>query len=121
MVHGLVKQSGGFIHLDSEVGQGTTSASICRGGAEAEAAAKPCERGVPLRQQPTILVVEDEGAVRRMAWHAGEFGLPAVSGDRATAWVLEATPRWRCCSRMWSCRASSGVDLRGTPSSGDPT
>ena len=99
MVHGLVKQSGGFIHLDSEVGQGTTfRLYLPAAGAEAEAAAEtPAEPGRPRSgQQPTILVVEDEGAVRRMAVRMLEsLGYQTVEAETAATAlaVLEATPQ----------------------------
>jgi CheY-like chemotaxis protein len=67
-VYGIVKQSGGFIWVYSEVGQGTTfkvylphATSLATdddGGVEAS----PCPMGTE-----TILLVEDEESVRRLA------------------------------------------------------
>jgi two-component system cell cycle sensor histidine kinase/response regulator CckA len=88
MVYGIVKQTGGFIFCDSEVGKGTTfriflprhvaearkagdAAPGQQGDAEAasarEAAAapnKPAEAAKDLSGSATVLLVEDEDAVR---------------------------------------------------------
>ena len=99
MVYGLVKQSGGFIHLDSEVGQGTTlrlylPAAGADAGTAVETPSKPV-RPHPGQQQ-TILVVEDESAVRQMAVRMLEsLGYQTIEADTATTAlaVLEATPQ----------------------------
>lgn len=66
-VHGIVSQHGGFVLVDSTVGQGTTFRVLLP---MAEAAS---EIGVPAPAAPTaprgtetVLVVEDEGAVREL-------------------------------------------------------
>ncbi len=70
-VYGIVKQSGGFIWVESTLGRGTTFeiylplASGPASKAEAEAKATALRRG-----SETILVVEDEAGVRELA---GEF------------------------------------------------
>jgi two-component system, cell cycle sensor histidine kinase and response regulator CckA len=68
MAYGIVKQSGGFIVAHSRPGQGTTfEVLLCR----VSEAAPPAHADTP-RQEPapaaaeTILVVEDEPAVRRL-------------------------------------------------------
>ncbi len=99
MVYGLVKQSGGFIHLDSEVGQGTTlRLYLPAAGADAGTAVETPSEPVRPRsgQQQTILVVEDESAVRRMAVRMLEsLGYQTVEADTAATAlaVLEATPQ----------------------------
>jgi CheY-like chemotaxis protein len=99
MVYGLVKQSGGFIHLDSEVGQGTTLRLYLPAvGANAGTAVETPSEPVRPRsgQQQTILVVEDESAVRRMAVRMLEsLGYQTVEADTAATAlaVLEATPQ----------------------------
>ena len=76
MVYGIVKQTGGFIFCDSEVGKGTTFRIFLprhvaqAGAADAEA---PADQVVPPKAQETprdlsgsatVLLVEDEDAVR---------------------------------------------------------
>ncbi|MGL4323947.1 MAG: cell cycle histidine kinase CckA [Beijerinckiaceae bacterium] len=76
-VYGIIKQTGGFIYCDSEVGEGTTfriylpKADPAEEEAEAPPppdAAKP--KQADLTGQGTILLVEDEEAVRRFAERA---------------------------------------------------
>ncbi|MBZ9788921.1 response regulator [Rhizobium sp. 3T7] len=83
MVYGIVKQSGGYIQPESEVGKGTTfrvflprhivePAVAAEGdavtpaiGARAEQAPAPAEQPEDLTGSAVILLVEDEEAVRR--------------------------------------------------------
>ena len=66
--HGIVKQSGGHIWIHSELGQGTTvtillpQVASSSGGVGEAPAPQP-----PARGTETILVVEDEPSVRRLA------------------------------------------------------
>jgi PAS domain S-box-containing protein len=64
MVYGTVKQSGGFIFVDSEVGRGTTFRLYFPPGSQLDPAiAGP---GAARVGAPTILVVEDERQVRNL-------------------------------------------------------
>ncbi|HEY6631156.1 MAG TPA: ATP-binding protein [Rhizobiaceae bacterium] len=83
MVYGIIKQTGGFIYCDSEVGRGTVfriflpryvpgaeaqpaakpEAALLTGEA-APAAAKPADVARDLSGSATVLLVEDEDAVR---------------------------------------------------------
>jgi two-component system cell cycle sensor histidine kinase/response regulator CckA len=73
-VYGIVKQTGGFIYVESEVGKGTTfRIFLPRPAAEAEAVAVPLapvtEPGGPaadLTGHGTILLVEDEEGLRAL-------------------------------------------------------
>ncbi len=88
-VYGIVKQTGGFITVDSEIGRGTTfRIYLPRFRGEATPAAEP-ERAAPrdVTGQDTILLVEDEEAVRSFAARAlklrGYDVLEACGGEEA--------------------------------------
>jgi signal transduction histidine kinase len=67
-VYGVVKQSGGFIWVDSAPGAGTTFEIYLPQAAEAPAKAEPEEKAAPAaRGSETVLVVEDEAGVRELA------------------------------------------------------
>ena len=104
-VYGIVKQTGGFVYCSSEMGKGTTFHILLPRHVEtAEEAAKAAE-GARAEQQPaapnadltgsaTILLVEDEEAVRAFASRAlasrGYTVHEAGTGTEALA-VMEAT------------------------------
>ena len=82
-VYGIVKQTGGFIYVDSAVGEGTTfriylprateedvAEETGAPAASSSAAGAPKPRAPDLTGQGTILLVEDEEAVRRFAERA---------------------------------------------------
>jgi len=87
-VYGIVRQSGGHVAVYSEVGMGTTfkvylpRAESTAGGSKAPAVVRPPPSGTE-----TVLVVEDEDAVRvlnRLALQsAGYTVLEASNGDEA--------------------------------------
>jgi len=89
-VYGIVKQTGGFITVDSEVGKGT-SFNIYLPRLRADTNAAPVEVvAAPTRDvtgQDTILLVEDEEAVRSFAARAlrmrGYNVLEAGGGEEA--------------------------------------
>jgi PAS domain S-box-containing protein len=67
MVYGTLKQSGGFIFVDSDVGRGTTFRLYFP---PAEPATEPAPAGRPRderrRGRETLLIVEDESSVRNL-------------------------------------------------------
>ncbi|MBL8251105.1 MAG: PAS domain S-box protein, partial [Candidatus Competibacter sp.] len=99
MVYGLVKESGGHIHIYSEVGQGTAiriflPATRTKTGVATETAA--AEPPIHAGRGQTILVVEDEAQVRRLAVHMlqglGYETFEAVDAASALT-ILRDTPR----------------------------
>jgi len=93
-VYGIVSQSGGYVTIDSAIGRGT-SVRIClpstREVTPIDQPVIPAPRDT--RGKETILVAEDEDAIRMVATRvlerAGYTVLQAASGDEALA-VLKA-------------------------------
>jgi len=90
MVYGTVKQSGGFIWVYSEPGQGATfKIYLPRVDAPVESTAPPAPVERPPRGSETVLLAEDEPAVRAIAQQAlerqGYTVLAAPSGADALA------------------------------------
>ncbi|MFC4175156.1 cell cycle histidine kinase CckA [Microvirga sp. GCM10011540] len=100
-VFGIVKQSGGFIDVDSKVGQGTTFRIYLPRHAAAEVEARPEEAKAEAAKKPaadmtgqgTILLVEDEDPVRAVNARAltarGYTVLEAASGVEALQVIEE--------------------------------
>jgi PAS domain S-box-containing protein len=100
MVYGTVKQIGGFIFVDSEIGRGTTfrlyfppAATLPAASMRADTAASRARRDGQLRSDETLLIVEDEPAVRNLVAsalrHDGYRLLLAGSAEEALA-IAEA-------------------------------
>lgn len=70
VVRGIVKQSGGSIDVYSEVGLGTTFKIYLPAVAEPAASAGPVEPDPPASGSETVLLVEDDEAVRSIATRA---------------------------------------------------
>jgi len=66
MVYGTMKQIGGFIFVASELGRGTTFTLYFPPAPESAARAAARGRGASSGDRPTILIAEDEDAVRHL-------------------------------------------------------
>lgn len=88
-VYGVVQQSGGSIHLYSDPGRGTTFRILLPRAGEPTHAETPSSSAGMERGSETILVVEDEPAVRRLTERvlasAGYTVLTAAGGEEAMA------------------------------------
>ncbi|MBA2627524.1 MAG: response regulator [Gemmatimonadales bacterium] len=96
-VYGIVKQSGGFVWVDSTQGSGTKF-TVCLPAVEVEAEVRHLEAPGPVESgRETILVVEDEAAVRaltqRTLREAGYAVLEAGNGREALALVEDGATR----------------------------
>ncbi|HVH42893.1 MAG TPA: ATP-binding protein, partial [Labilithrix sp.] len=70
VIHGIVEQSGGWIEVTSTVGVGTAFRIYLPAKREAPVALSDDRSGSPATSAGTLLVVEDEEAVRRIAARA---------------------------------------------------
>jgi CheY-like chemotaxis protein len=93
VVHGIVKQAGGHISLESEVGQGTTIRIHLPALAERPPDRTNANAAATGRGSETILLVEDEEAVRQLTvLSLQRFGykvLAAASGEEALELMTE--------------------------------
>ena len=97
MVYGFLKQSGGFVEIDSEVGQGThVTLFLPRAGSDARTATAPTIANVPRGKGETVLVVEDDASVRLLMTEVlGELGYRYLQAEdaRIAIPILESNAR----------------------------
>ncbi|HEU4693797.1 MAG TPA: response regulator [Vicinamibacterales bacterium] len=92
---GIVKQSGGWIDVESEVGVGTTFQIYLPAASDAAVETVRALEGPPTRGPETVLLVEDETAVRDMARTALEsYGYTVLTASNGEdAWRTVAARR----------------------------
>jgi len=93
-VYGIVKQSGGFIWVYSEVGMGTTfKIYLPRVDSAPEALSSEVDPVPPPGGNETVLLVEDDETVRQLAARVlrgrGYDVLEAKNGDEALRWLSD--------------------------------
>ncbi|MEO6096728.1 MAG: ATP-binding protein [Fibrobacteria bacterium] len=98
MVDGIIRQSGGFIQVESKPGEGASFRIYMPylkdvGASDSKPVTAPV--ATPKKEKGTLMVVEDEPAVRKLIYHAlvgrGYRILQASSGEEALA-KLESEP-----------------------------
>ena len=89
-VYGIVKQTGGFINVYSEPGQGTTFKIYFARHHKSETVAPKQQSGsIPLGRGETILIVEDDGAILRLTKRMLQgLGYEVISADNPLAALL---------------------------------
>jgi PAS domain S-box-containing protein len=96
MVYGFVKQSGGHVRIDSEPGQGTTVRLYLPRTTAPEEALAPAEQQETVGGSETILVAEDDEAVRatvvEMLSELGYRVLKAADAASALAVIESGVP-----------------------------
>jgi len=89
VVYGVVEQSGGWIDVMTELDRGTTFRLYIPIAADAPVTETRTRRVLPEPREPTVLVVEDEDAIRRIAVRAlvrsGYRVFEAASSEEALA------------------------------------
>jgi len=100
-VYGVVKQHGGFIHVYSEVGQGSLfrvylPATTPSEGTVTAQPAVACASGLEMRGTELILIAEDHESIREMARHTlvnlGYRVLAAADGEEALRLIAREKP-----------------------------
>ncbi len=96
MIYGFVRQSGGHVRIHSTVGQGTTVKLFLRRADVPTVAAAEDEAEIPRGQGETVLIVEDEEAVRLVVAEVleelGYRRLEAADGMKALP-ILQSAQR----------------------------
>jgi PAS domain S-box-containing protein len=97
-VYGIVRQSGGYITVESRKGEGTTFRILFPAAEGAIASQSAQEAGPVTRESGRILVVDDEpqlaGIIQLALRQAGYEVRVATSGAAALAQVRQSPPEW---------------------------
>ena len=116
MVHGFVKQSGGHVDIDSQLGRGTTIRIYLpvHGGLQA-AADSTSAASAPTRHRELILMVEDDARVRRVSLRRlrdlGYEVVEAESGTTALAIIENGAPFDLLFTDVVMIGGMSGIEL----------
>ncbi|HEV2445352.1 MAG TPA: ATP-binding protein, partial [Candidatus Sulfopaludibacter sp.] len=115
-VYGIVRQNGGFVDVDSVLGQGTTVKIYFPRCAEESAAHEPGASGGVIAGSGAILLVEDDELLRGLTTDAlsslGYTPLVAASGEEALELCGRPETRLRLVITDVVMPGMSGVELR---------
>jgi signal transduction histidine kinase/CheY-like chemotaxis protein len=117
MVYGVAKQSGGFAHIDSEVGKGTTVALFFPRSTAAPALhpAKPLsEDNAAPNSRGRVLVVDDDRDVREVSVAAlteGGHDVTAVESGQAAIALIEHSPPFDVMIVDYAMPGLNGVEV----------
>jgi PAS domain S-box-containing protein len=124
MVYGFLKQSGGHVKIYSEQGIGTVvRLYLPRSGKASSAIALEEDTDVPVANNQTILIVEDDAAVRRAAsYQLTQLGYKVLEAENAHAarTILQRERVDLLFSDVTMPGGMSGPDLAREATSNDP-
>ena len=124
MVYGFMKQSGGHVKIYSEEGHGTVvRLYLPRSGKSSDATVPVEDADVPVADNRTILIVEDDEAVRRTVVHQlKELGYKVLEAEngRAALAILQRERVDLLFSDVTMPGGMSGPDLARQATSSDP-
>lgn len=125
VVQGIIKQSGGAVEVYSELGTGTTFKIYLPAIQDSVHASPGPGTAKPLRGRETILLVEDEHAVREMTARLltdhGYRVIQAVSGKNALEIITRTRERVHLLITDVVMPEMGGCKLAETLSASDPT
>ena len=104
MVYGIMKQSGGYVFVDSVLGQNTCFTLLFPAHQgpvdDSYTLAAPVKKEtLPARAEGVVLLVEDEAPVRAFAVRALQFGLCSCAA--IPCWrLMVASVRWKYCKTL---------------------
>jgi two-component system, cell cycle sensor histidine kinase and response regulator CckA len=112
-VYGIVKQSGGYIRVESEAGIGTTFSVYLPQVQAVDNVARPLESERPPRGSATVLLVEDEQSVRALASRVlARGGYTVLVADGGTAALALAAQYEGCIDLLMTDVVMPGMSGR---------
>jgi two-component system, cell cycle sensor histidine kinase and response regulator CckA len=93
IVHGILQELGGFVHVTSQVGQGSSFHVCLPAAVDLHSESEQLKHALPLAPQRTVLLVEVDAGVSEVTQailkQQGFRVLAARSGEEASAWLRD--------------------------------